>query len=156
MKQYDAIVIGAGIGGLASALLLAESGKKVALFEKTARTGGRLGSSARDGFTVDYGVHLISRGPKGPLIQLLERCGIEPGIEFTKAVSYTHLDVYKRQPIIRGMEAGRRDERRPPKPRPRQDRGRHHVRGYLMGSEEESRTPVAKRSTCLLYTSRCV
>ncbi len=41
MKQYDAIVIGAGIGGLASALLLAESGKKVALFEKTARTGGR-------------------------------------------------------------------------------------------------------------------
>ena len=33
MKQYDAIVIGAGIGGLASALLLAESGKKVALFE---------------------------------------------------------------------------------------------------------------------------
>lgn len=84
MKQYDAIVIGAGIGGLASALLLAESGKKVALFEKTARTGGRLGSSARDGFTVDYGVHLISRGPKGPLIQLLERCGIEPGIEFTK------------------------------------------------------------------------
>ena len=84
MKQYDAIVVGAGIGGLASALLLAESGKKVALFEKTARTGGRLGSSARDGFTVDYGVHLISRGPKGPLIQLLERCGIEPGIEFTK------------------------------------------------------------------------
>ena len=52
MKQYDAIVVGAGIGGLASALLLAESGKKVALFEKTARTGGRLGSSARDGFTV--------------------------------------------------------------------------------------------------------
>ncbi len=64
MKQYDAIVIGAGIGGLASALLLAESGKKVACSRSATRTGGRLGSSARDGFTVDFGVHLISRGPK--------------------------------------------------------------------------------------------
>ena len=33
MKHYDAIVIGAGVGGLASALLLAHSGKKVALLE---------------------------------------------------------------------------------------------------------------------------
>ena len=31
MKRYDAIVIGAGIGGLAAALLLAESGRRVVL-----------------------------------------------------------------------------------------------------------------------------
>lgn len=84
MKQYDAIVIGAGVGGLASALLLAESGKKVALFEKRLQPGGRIGSSKRDDFTVDFGVHLISRGEKGPLIQLLDRCGVEQDIEFTK------------------------------------------------------------------------
>lgn len=84
MNQYDAIVIGAGVGGLASALLLAESGKKVALFEKRLQPGGRIGSSQRDGFTVDFGVHLISRGEKGPLIQLLDRCGVEQDIEFTK------------------------------------------------------------------------
>lgn len=84
MRHYDAVVIGAGIGGLASALLLAHSGKSVALFEKSVRPGGRLGSSARDGFTVDYGVHLISRGEKGPLIQLLERCDVPSSIEFTK------------------------------------------------------------------------
>ena len=83
-KDYDAIVLGAGIGGLAAALLLAESGKKVALFEKRPIPGGRLGSSKRGDFTVDYGVHLISRGEKGPLIQLLERCGVDHGIEFTK------------------------------------------------------------------------
>lgn len=35
MKQYDAIVIGAGNGGLAAAATLAKGGKKVALFEKT-------------------------------------------------------------------------------------------------------------------------
>lgn len=84
MKQYDAIVIGAGVGGLASALLLANSGKKVALFEKRLQPGGRIGSSKRDDFTVDFGVHLISRGEKGPLIQLLDRCGVENDIEFTK------------------------------------------------------------------------
>lgn len=84
MKHYDAIVIGAGVGGLASALLLGSAGKQVALFEKRTQPGGRIGSSQRDGFTVDFGVHLISRGEKGPLIQLLERCDVDPDIEFTK------------------------------------------------------------------------
>ncbi|MEG0504094.1 MAG: NAD(P)/FAD-dependent oxidoreductase [Raoultibacter sp.] len=84
MKHYDAVVLGAGIGGLASALLLAHDGKKVAVFEKTIRPGGRLGSSERDGFMVDFGVHLVSRGEKGPLIQLLDRCGVASDIEFTK------------------------------------------------------------------------
>ena len=60
-------MIGAGVGGLASALLLAHSGKKVALFEKRFTPGGRIGSTKRDDFTVDFGVHLISRGQNGPL-----------------------------------------------------------------------------------------
>ena len=84
MKHYDAIVIGAGVGGLASALLLAHSGKKVALFEKRFTPGGRIGSTKRDDFTVDFGVHLISRGQNGPLIKLLERCEVDHGIQFTK------------------------------------------------------------------------
>lgn len=84
MKHYDAIVIGAGVGGLGAALLMANSGKSVALFEKRLQPGGRIGSSKHGDFTVDFGVHLISRGEKGPLIQLLDRCGVEHGIEFTK------------------------------------------------------------------------
>ena len=84
MKHYDAIVVGAGVGGLGAALLMANAGKSVILFEKRVQPGGRIGSSKRDGFTVDFGVHLISRGEKGPLIQLLDRCDVEHGIEFTK------------------------------------------------------------------------
>lgn len=84
MKHYDAIVIGAGVGGLSAALLMANSGKNVVLFEKRMQPGGRIGSSKHDGFTVDFGVHLISRGEKGPLIQVLDRCGVDHDIEFTK------------------------------------------------------------------------
>jgi phytoene dehydrogenase-like protein len=83
-KSYDALVLGSGIGGLAAALLLAKDGKKVALFEKHKRPGGRLGSFKKEGFTVDFGVHLVSRGEKSPVITLLDRCGVDAKIEFTK------------------------------------------------------------------------
>lgn len=83
-KHYDALVLGSGIGGLAAALLLAHEGKKVAVFEKHKRPGGRLGSFKKEGYTVDYGVHLVSRGEKSPVIQLLDRCGVDANIEFTK------------------------------------------------------------------------
>jgi phytoene dehydrogenase-like protein len=84
MKQYDAVVLGSGMGGLAAAILLAHSGKKVVVLEKADRPGGRFSSRKRDGFTLDVGVHVISRGEKGPLVQLLERVGIDAGIEWTK------------------------------------------------------------------------
>jgi len=40
-KKYDVIVIGAGVGGLATATLLAKEGKNVLLLERTDRVGGR-------------------------------------------------------------------------------------------------------------------
>ena len=40
-KEYDAIVIGAGIGGLATAAVLAKDGMKVAVLEREDRVGGR-------------------------------------------------------------------------------------------------------------------
>lgn len=83
MKEYDAIVIGAGMGGLAAALLLSHAGKKTVLLEKNAISGGRLSSYQKDGFTLDIGVHTISRGAKGPVATCLERVGIKDAIEFT-------------------------------------------------------------------------
>lgn len=80
---YDALVLGSGIGGLAAALMLSNDGKKVALFEKLQRPGGRLGSFREKGFTVDFGVHLVSRGSKSSLIEVLQRCGGRKTVEFT-------------------------------------------------------------------------
>lgn len=84
MKNYDAIVIGSGIGGLAAALLMAHSGKKVVVFEKNDAPGGRLSSGGKNGFTLDLGVHCISQGSAGPVGKCLERCNVDQEVKFIK------------------------------------------------------------------------
>ena len=54
-KQPSVAIIGAGPGGLASALLLAKSGVKVTVFERSAKVGGRNKVFERDGFKFDLG-----------------------------------------------------------------------------------------------------
>lgn len=49
------IIIGAGIGGLATANLLAKAGYTVEVFEQHSRPGGRAGQLKKDGFTFDTG-----------------------------------------------------------------------------------------------------
>ncbi len=49
------IVIGAGPGGLASAILLAAAGRKVKVIERMATVGGRTSSIQADGFRFDLG-----------------------------------------------------------------------------------------------------
>mgnify|MGYP003582227438 CR=1 FL=1 len=48
-------IIGAGIGGLATANLLAQDGHEVHVYEKNAQLGGRAGRFAKEGFTFDTG-----------------------------------------------------------------------------------------------------
>jgi prolycopene isomerase len=50
MEEFDVCVIGAGFGGASVAALLAKSGKKVALVEKTARAGGKTQTTERKGY----------------------------------------------------------------------------------------------------------
>ena len=53
--QPSVAIIGAGPGGLASALLLAKSGVKVTVFERSKEVGGRNKVFERDGFKFDLG-----------------------------------------------------------------------------------------------------
>ena len=50
-----AVIIGAGVGGLAMANMLAKTGWKVHVYEKLAAAGGRMGEMKADGFTFDTG-----------------------------------------------------------------------------------------------------
>ena len=49
------VIIGAGPGGLASALLLAQAGIKVHVIERLPRVGGRCSALEQDGFRFDLG-----------------------------------------------------------------------------------------------------
>ena len=58
-QDYDAIVIGSGIGGLASAACLSKMGKKVCVLEQHYTAGGFTHSYERNGYEWDVGVHYI-------------------------------------------------------------------------------------------------
>jgi phytoene desaturase len=60
--SYDAIVIGAGAGGMSAAAHLVAAGQKVLLLESQDRLGGRASSEEIDGFIVNRGAIAIERG----------------------------------------------------------------------------------------------
>lgn len=55
MSKKNAIIIGAGIGGIATANLLAKAGYNVSVYEKNTSPGGRAGLLEKDGFRFDTG-----------------------------------------------------------------------------------------------------
>jgi len=59
MKQ-KVLIVGAGLGGLATALRLAKTGYEVQLIEKNKQAGGRLNQLKKDGFTFDTGPSFFS------------------------------------------------------------------------------------------------
>ena len=58
--EKTVLVVGAGIGGLATALRLAKKGYKVEILEKNSQAGGRLNQIKKDGFTFDTGPSFFS------------------------------------------------------------------------------------------------
>ncbi|RZJ40347.1 MAG: NAD(P)/FAD-dependent oxidoreductase, partial [Chryseobacterium sp.] len=64
-KQYDILVIGSGLGGLVSALILAKEGMKVCVLEKNNQYGGNLQTFSRDKLIFDTGVHYLGGLSKG-------------------------------------------------------------------------------------------
>ena len=57
--NYDAIVIGSGIGGMTTAACLSRQGKKVLVLEQHYTAGGFTHAYARNGYEWDVGVHYI-------------------------------------------------------------------------------------------------
>lgn len=64
-KQYDVVIIGSGLGGLVSAVILAKEGYSVCVLEKNNQYGGNLQTFVRDKTIFDTGIHYIGGLGKG-------------------------------------------------------------------------------------------
>jgi len=88
MKDYDVIVVGAGLGGLSAATWLSKEGKSVLLLERHSVPGGYASSFKRGRFEFEISLHelsgLGSETDRGPLWKLFEDCGISDRVEFIR------------------------------------------------------------------------
>ena len=63
--QYDVVIIGSGLGGLVSSIILAKEGYSVCVLEKNNQYGGNLQTFVRDKTIFDTGIHYIGGLEKG-------------------------------------------------------------------------------------------
>jgi phytoene dehydrogenase-like protein len=81
-ERYDAVVIGAGFGGLSAALSLAERGARVALCESLKYPGGCASTFARGGCRFEAGATLFSGFDEGqPFRQWIDRHAMEVTVD---------------------------------------------------------------------------
>ena len=59
-KKYDAVIVGAGLSGIACALHLNKKGKQVLVVEKNDTPGGKLAEFKSKGFRFDQGPSLLT------------------------------------------------------------------------------------------------
>jgi phytoene dehydrogenase-like protein len=81
-NNYDCIIIGAGLSGLAAGIRLAHFGKKVAIFERHHRLGGLNSYYSRAGIDLETGLHGMTNFARRdaakslPLLKLLRQLRI--------------------------------------------------------------------------------
>ena len=128
MHDYDAAVIGSGIGGLACALALARTGQRVVVFEREL-AGGWCHSFQRKGFRFTPGLHYVGELQEdGLLRRALEGLGVAEDLLFFEqnTDAHDHLKIGDfRFSIPRGVD---RFEERLVQVFPKEQTG---IKGYL-------------------------
>jgi phytoene desaturase len=84
MKLYNkkVIIIGTGLGGLATGLRLARKGFEVKFIEKNSMPGGRLNQLNKDGFTFDIGPSFMSMSYE--FEELFKSCGLDNPVKLVE------------------------------------------------------------------------
>lgn len=111
-ERYDVVVIGAGIGGLSTAALLAKAGKSVLVIERHDRPGGYAHGFRRKQYHFDSGVHLVSGcGAEGyqngsTIHRICRAIGVDPEAVFIPVPSYARAVFPEFEVPLQTGEAG--------------------------------------------------
>jgi len=90
-----AIIIGAGIGGLSMAILLAGLGVRVSVIEKNAHPGGLTRSYQRKGISCDVGVHYLGSLDRGQILKkFFDFLGVTSAIKVSRMGECGIVDRY--------------------------------------------------------------
>lgn len=81
-KDKEVLIVGAGLGGLTTALRLATKGYKVTIIEKNQQAGGRLNQIKKEGFTFDMGPSFFSMSYE--FKEFADDCGIDIPFEYVE------------------------------------------------------------------------
>ena len=80
-KPFDAVIIGSGIGGLSTGIILARLRHRVAVIEKNPLPGGLMRSYTRDGVDCPVGVHYFGAFGEGqPLRRMFDYLGVTDAV----------------------------------------------------------------------------
>ncbi len=116
VRGKDIIIIGAGIGGLSTGILLLLLGYRVTVVEKNSRPGGLMRSYLRGGVDCPVGVHYVGAlGPSEPLGKMFHVLGISVEDLFYPMGSSGLVDRYRfddfvfDMPLAVGMDAAMKE-----------------------------------------------
>src|SRR5471030_2182479 len=84
MARYDVVVIGAGLGGLTAGAILARSGRKVLVIERSNSVGGAASSYKSGDLFVEGSLHETSdpHHPRDPKHSVLTRAGVIDAVKW--------------------------------------------------------------------------
>jgi phytoene desaturase len=105
--SYDAIVVGAGLGGLSAGLALAKAGKSVLVLERQDGPGGNAHAFQRGPYTFDPAIHVTAHGFDIEFLDVyLETLGLSEGLDLTLMHSLYDVDIDgSRYTLPVGLEA---------------------------------------------------
>lgn len=91
----DVLIIGSGIGGLSTAIILAKLGFAVTVLEKNSRPGGLMRSYTRDGIECEVGVHYLGSLDQGQILRrFFDYLGVTEAIPVTRMGENGIIDRY--------------------------------------------------------------